>query len=117
MRLELPYPISINRMYRNFRGIMVMSKEGREYKEKCKHIALLNGIEKIEGEVKLEITLLPKLTKKGEASKVRIDLDNLCKATLDSMNGVLYEDDKQITKLVLQIGDPVLKGGLIIKVI
>ena len=32
-------------------------------------------------------------------SKAKSDLDNVCKATLDSLTGVLWKDDKQITEL------------------
>jgi Holliday junction resolvase RusA-like endonuclease len=32
----------------------------------------------------------------------RKDLDNLSKAVLDGMNGIVYADDKQITRLVLE---------------
>jgi len=33
--------------------------------------------------------------------KKRRDLDNLSKAVLDAMNGIVYKDDKQIQKLML----------------
>jgi len=31
------------------------------------------------------------------------DIDNLAKSLLDSMNGIIYRDDKQIKKLLLEI--------------
>ena len=35
------------------------------------------------------------------ANKIRCDIDNLSKAVLDALNGLAWEDDKQITKLDL----------------
>jgi len=32
-------------------------------------------------------------------SPIRTDVDNLAKFVLDSMNGILYEDDRQITSI------------------
>ena len=35
------------------------------------------------------------------SNRIRVDLDNLSKAVCDSMNGVVYKDDKQIVDLHL----------------
>ena len=45
----------------------------------------------------LEVTLLFVLP-----DNRRKDLDNLSKAVLDGMNGIVYADDKQITRLILE---------------
>jgi crossover junction endodeoxyribonuclease RusA len=42
----------------------------------------------------------------------RRDLDNLAKAVLDGMNGVLYDDDSQIDNLIIRRGGP-MPGGLV----
>ena len=42
----------------------------------------------------------------------RRDLDNLAKAVLDGMNGVLYDDDSQIDNLIIRRGEP-MPGGLV----
>ena len=34
--------------------------------------------------------------------KRRVDLDNLSKSVLDGMNGIVYEDDRQVVKLYLE---------------
>lgn len=42
--------------------------------------------------------------KKAEAAKLipRIDVDNVLKAVLDALNGVVFEDDRQIVKAVAE---------------
>lgn len=35
------------------------------------------------------------------ANEIRCDLDNLAKAVLDGMNGICYQDDRQIAEMVL----------------
>ena len=37
--------------------------------------------------------------KAAQLSTIRSDVDNLTKFVLDSMNGVIYEDDRQITSI------------------
>ena len=48
----------------------------------------------------LEVTLLFVLPE--EKRSYRKDLDNLSKAVLDGMNGIVYADDKQITRLTIE---------------
>jgi crossover junction endodeoxyribonuclease RusA len=42
----------------------------------------------------------------------RIDLDNALKVCLDSLQGVAYNNDKQITALVVRLGEPVPQGAM-----
>jgi len=112
---DLPYPISVNRMWRKFRNVVVLSAEGRQWKEQCAILAKQQGVAVINGEVQVSVILRPKLTKKGAASKTIIDLDNLCKC-LDGLNGVAYTDDKMIKRWVLGYGAPCVDGGMTIKV-
>ena len=69
----LPYPVALNRAYRNFRGRMVMSTEAREWKEQASTLAKSNGITVLSGPVSVSIILHPKAKKDGTASKTRID--------------------------------------------
>lgn len=50
------------------------------------------------------------------ASKTVIDLDNCLKVTLDALQGIAYDNDAQIKKLIAEYGNPVINGGVIIKV-
>jgi Holliday junction resolvase RusA-like endonuclease len=40
-----------------------------------------------------------------------LDIDNVCKAILDSMNGILYTDDQQVWKLSVERGEKIKGGG------
>lgn len=90
----------------------VRSKEADEYKRIAAHAAFVAGWRVSDGPVHVAITLHPKLTKAGKASATRMDLDNCIKVTLDALNGVAYMDDKQVVRLVAEVGDAVPMGGL-----
>jgi crossover junction endodeoxyribonuclease RusA len=70
----------------------------------------------IQGDVELYVIMHPRLTAKGVASKTRLDLDGCLKATCDALNGVLYADDKQITRLVAEVGEPIKDGAISVQV-
>lgn len=108
----LPYPISANRYFRNFRGRMVISSEARAYKKQVAWTFSALGIKPASDDVSLTVKLHPKLTTKGVASRTLIDLDNALKVVFDALQGVLYVNDKQVKKLTAEVGEPVLGGGL-----
>ena len=85
--VTLPYPPSVNRYWRNFRGRMVLSKEGRDFKKRVAW--LLQDMKPLKGPVWITV-------KAFRPRKIG-DLDNILKGALDSLSGFLYEDDKQIT--------------------
>lgn len=115
--IELPYPPSVNRMWRNFNGRMVLSTNGRKYKAVAALTAKLHGVELMTGLVAVTVILHPKKTANGGASKTRIDLDNALKCVLDSLNGVAYHDDKQVVRIYAEVGPPVESGGVSVVVI
>lgn len=115
--IVLPYPISANRYWRNFRGRMVVSSEAKAYKKQVQWAFSAFGIEPAKGEVSLAIKLHPKLTTKGAASRTIIDLDNCIKVVFDALQGVLYVNDKQVKKLTAEVGEPVLGGGLSVGIV
>jgi len=88
-KLVLPYPPSANRYWRNFRGRTVLSEEARAYKsliqDKVGEQPMLKG--------PLVIALLMYRPQKSG------DLDNRIKVAIDSLQGVLFEDDKQIVEI------------------
>lgn len=63
----------------------------------------------------MTIILHPKMRKNGKASDTRLDLDNCIKVALDSMIGVMYKDDKQIVRIVAEVGSAKDGGGLSIE--
>jgi crossover junction endodeoxyribonuclease RusA len=119
--ISLPYPISANVYWRNFRGRMVVSKEAEIFKRVAASQAIRAGItHAMSGAIEICIQLHPKMTKaKGKgaagqprASKTRVDLDNALKVTIDSLIGIAYEDDNQIERISAEIGQPFEGGGL-----
>lgn len=115
--LILPYPISLNRYWRNFRGRQVVSVEARAYKASAAWTAAKVGLKPLAGKVALAITLHPKKPKRATGKDARcMDLDNAMKIAIDALNGVAYGDDSQIVSLHILRGDPVPEGQLTVKV-
>jgi len=114
--IQLPMPPSNNRYYRHFRGRTVLAHEGKVFKDAVAWLCQAAGMRPLLGDVELYVIMHPRLTTKGAASKIRLDLDGCLKATCDALNGVLYADDKQITRLIAEIGDPLKDGGLSVQV-
>ena len=120
----LPYPISTNRYWRNFRGMTVRSKEAQAYKDEVASIA--EGMTTLEGCVRVKLVLHPKRPKDWEKrlkkdphavlSVARLDLDNAQKVALDALQGIAFDDDRQITSLSIRLGSPVEGGGLSVEV-
>lgn len=91
LRLILPFPPSTNTYYRNFRGRMVISKNGRDYKSVVQ--SLFFGFQPVPAfttDVEVTVTLFP-------PDHRRRDIDNFAgKALWDSIEGLAYENDSQI---------------------
>lgn len=95
--LVLPYPPTVNLYWRNVvvggRARVLLSKDGRAYKQAVANLAVARGVQPISGA--LAIT--------GRFYRPRRvgDLDNLIKGTLDALAGFAYHDDAQIEELHL----------------
>jgi Holliday junction resolvase RusA-like endonuclease len=85
---------SVNHYFKSDRnGRKWVTKEALEFKERVREAA--SHFELITGDVSLAFTWYAK--KKG-----RGDLDNKFKCILDALNGIAYDDDKQIIKLLAE---------------
>jgi crossover junction endodeoxyribonuclease RusA len=91
MRLILPYPPSANRLWKNARGHMVKSAEAKVYGYQVLAIAQQAGISPMTGAVAVTIDVY-RPRKSG-------DLDNRLKITIDSLNGLAWNDDAQIVEI------------------
>ena len=119
MKYDIPMPPSINHYYftakiRN-RLVRIVGKAGKEFHATVK---AKYGADKplfIKEEVLLFITIHnkankpPKPTKNNpnpiaEPTKARKDIDNILKPTLDSLIGIAYTDDKQVSTLIVKTG-------------
>lgn len=124
--LLLPYPPSTNRYWRNFRGRMIRSTQAEAYKLIVEHRAKKANIPLHSGCVRVDMLLHPPRPKDWERRERkdanwvlglrRIDLDNAMKVALDALQGIAFENDRQITCITIGLGHAVEAGGLSIKV-
>lgn len=102
--IELPFPPSVNTYWRTFRGRMIISAKGREYREYA--IACIGRTTKREGRLRVSLVLYP-------PDKRRRDIDNYSKALLDAMTHAgAWEDDSQIDELLVRRGE-IRKDGAV----
>ena len=117
IKLELPYPVSANRYWKMVRTHdvtrMALSSDAVRYKKAAKEIALAAGLRRpLEGDVGVWLILRPRLTKKGAASQTILDLDNCIKVAVDALQLICYENDRQVKKIVAEVGAPSDGGAL-----
>lgn len=114
--IQLPHPVSANRYWRTFRNRTVRSAEANKYRKDAQFAFLLANGRKHDGPVRVAILFHPRANKDGSASKSRLDIDNVIKVALDALNGLAYNDDKQIVAVSAEIAAPVPYGGLTVTV-
>jgi len=94
IEFTLPWPPSVNRYWRTFQGRMIISQEGRAYREAVgEQIILQKAVCHFTGPLIVVIEAY-------RPDKRKRDLDNLLKATLDGLTHAgVYNDDSQIVDL------------------
>jgi len=100
-RIALPWPPSVNRMWRSFNGRNILSLEGRQYRQKVLATVLQAGRPKtMTGRLVVLIEVYP-------PDRRRRDLSNLEKGIGDGLaHAGVYKDDEQIDDL------RIVRGGL-----
>ena len=97
-KLELNLrPPSVNTYWRKWKNRMVISDKGREFKKKASILLSNDFLE--DGPYILPVKMCLELYFKDNR---RRDIDNYCKGILDSMSGIVFEDDSQIQELNLK---------------
>ena len=86
--LRLPLPPSANKYWTYARGKIYTSDEAQAYKNE---VRTFTKCEMITGDVVINLTVF-RPRRAG-------DLDNYLKIMLDALQGVLYENDKQIVEI------------------
>lgn len=130
--LVLPYPVSANAYWRSIvmpgqkRATVLVSKEGKEYKEFVGWYARSRGItEPLQGRVQITVVLYPHRPKDWEKRQREhgaswddtvqcIDLDNANKVLLDAIKGVVIDDDKWVRKITSHRAEPDKHGARVV---
>jgi Holliday junction resolvase RusA-like endonuclease len=86
------------------RGGLYTDKATREYEAAVRQTYIDLDLPKFEGNVQVTCIFQKDHThvtivNVKEESTLRADVDNLCKSLLDGLNGVAYDDDKQVVNL------------------
>jgi crossover junction endodeoxyribonuclease RusA len=106
--INLPWPPSVNRIWRRVGNKTILSAEGREFRKTVQGICAINGIsgKRMAGRLSVCITANPPDRRKR-------DIDNLQKAPLDALtHAAVWEDDSQIDELLIR-RDSIVSGGSI----
>jgi crossover junction endodeoxyribonuclease RusA len=104
----LPWPPSVNHYYRHVGPRVLISKDGRRYRETVAAIARRASYPAFRRPVDVDIGLFP-------PDRRRRDADNSLKCTLDSLTFAgVYEDDSLIRKLTVTMNPPMPPDGMAI---
>jgi len=94
MRITIPFPPSTNRIWRQWQGRTLLSREGREYRARVAETVMMERVQSFgRREIVMHIDAhMP--------DRRRRDLDNLLKAAQDALQAArVMEDDSQIVRL------------------
>lgn len=106
--LTLPWPPSVNRIWRRVGNNTILSAEGRSYRKNVADICLVNKVSGRQINSRLSVIL-----DANPPDKRKRDLDNLPKAVFDALTHAgVWEDDSQIDEMIVRRNQSV-KGGLI----
>lgn len=122
--LVLPWPVSANRYWRTYmpKGfkapVTVLSSEAKAYKSEVGWLARAAGIRTpISGRVAVSYVLYPKRPQDWARRAAKdpagwddtvqcIDLDNAQKVLMDSLKGVVIDDDKWVRRIHAERAEP-----------
>ena len=109
---KLPFPPSVNGMWRAFRNRTILSKRGREYRVSA--IAAINKLElsnlNIDGHLSVTLVLNPPTLR-------RFDIDNYPKAIFDALTHAgFWLDDEQVDRLTIKRGVKASGGNVEISI-
>ena len=103
---ELPWPPSVNHYYRHVGTRVLISRDGRKYRDLIVSRLRSEGASPFDCPVELSVELYP-------PDNRRRDIDNSLKCLLDAFtHGGLYRDDSQIQKLTVTKREPMPPDGM-----
>lgn len=77
------------------RAIVTLTPEAKAYKQQVGWIAKAAGARPLSGPVEVRICLVP-------ANRVCMDLSNCWKVAEDALNGIMWDDDAQVYRIVAE---------------
>ena len=105
--LELPWPPSVNHYYRYVGPRVLISREGRRYREKIISLLRENNVKTYNGLVDVTLEAYP-------PDNRRRDIDNILKSLLDAFtHGGLWKDDSQVVGLSIRKRDSMPPEGMV----
>lgn len=106
VKLELPYPPSLNAYYRNVRGKTLLSRRGRDYIARVRGVVLECDVDQLDGRLAIFIDMYPPDRRKR-------DLDNINKPIWDALEKAgVYDNDSQIVQCHAYKQAPI-DGGMV----
>ena len=111
MELELPFPPSVNHLWRRVGRRTLLSRGGRAFRQAVQAVLAARGVQPIAGRLAVTIDVHP-------PDQRRRDLDNALKALLDALqHGGAYHDDAQIDDLHIRRGACVPGGRVCVRLV
>lgn len=106
----LPYPPSVNHMWRRARnGRVYLSEEARTWREQARwYLRTAGVVQALDGPVAVTIIVF--------RPRRRGDIDNIAKAILDALNEVAYLDDGQVVQLSMTRYDDARNPRVLVRV-
>ena len=110
MKLELPWPPSVNTYWRRAGYTIYISEKGKEYRSFVILFCRAKKIKKTVGKIALTIEAYP-------PDKRQRDLDNLPKALLDSLvHANVIDDDSNIDELHILRREVIKEGKVVVTI-
>ena len=98
--IRIPFPPSVNSLWRIGRGRMFRSKKYMTFMKRCAEEIVWQALPPIDYKMEIEVVVGRPRNKDGSITKVRMDIDNRLKSTLDALEYFnVYTDDCLIEKL------------------
>lgn len=102
----LPWPPSVNAMWRNVKGRTLLSLRGRSFRKSALDACLVGGVmhRQLAGRLSLRMVVCA-------PDRRERDLDNIVKGVQDALTHAgVWRDDSQIDRLLVERG-PTVRGG------
>jgi crossover junction endodeoxyribonuclease RusA len=110
LHVTLPYPPSVNHYWRHVGLRVLISRQGRAFRDRVRSILAAAGVRPMSGPLAIHIVFHP-------PDNRRRDIDNVQKALLDALeHGGAYFDDSQIVRLAAEKRAAQPNGSTIIRI-